>query len=351
MPEPVGLQELNERLSAYIEFKSPEEGKAIIGGLQRLPGGSSREMYRFHLRRQSTGGEESTARALILRKDPPGQGLVAASERRAEFGVIRALRGTDVPVPDVFWLEEDAAHLGAPFFVLAEITGCETNGALFSKLPYSAVRNSIAESKWSILGKLARLDPETLGLTSLLPVTAPEECWQRELAFWETMVENNRLGPQPITSATIRYLRRHPPPPPHRLSIVHGDYRTGNFLFGSDGKVHGVLDWEMAHLGDPLEDLAYSLSRQWALGDMTLRGNLAPLEIAIAQWERASGMVVDQEALRWWRLFSTVKCQGLWASGAAGWRSGLTPDMVMVMAAWSCGATHEREALELMDHL
>jgi aminoglycoside phosphotransferase (APT) family kinase protein len=268
-----------------------------------------------------------------------------------EFGVIKALHGSGVPVPEVFWLEEDPGPLGAPFFALAEITGCETSGSLFATSAYRDARAAIAQDKWSILGRLARLDPDELGLTGLLPCPAPDEVWRRELDFWEAMVEDNRQGPQPITSATIRHLRRNPPPPPARLAIVHGDFRTGNFLFAADGRVHGILDWEMAHLGDPLEDLAYSLSRQWAMGNGDLRGNLAPLDQAIAHWEQASGMRADPQALHWWRLFSTVKCQGLWASGAAGWRSGLNRDMVMVMAAWSCGATHEREALELMDRL
>jgi aminoglycoside phosphotransferase (APT) family kinase protein len=345
------LEELAQRLAAYIEARTPAEGRTLVEGLDRLPGGSSREMYRFRLSRLGADGRPGPSRRLILRKDPPGQGLVSLSERRMEFGVIEALQGSGVPVPEVFWLEEDPRHLGAPFFVLAEITGCETNGALFATPAYRELRASVAEDKWSILGRLAGLDPGPLGIADLLPVVAPQDVWRRELDFWEAMVEENLQGPQPVTSAAIRYLRRNPPPPPKRLAVVHGDYRTGNFLFGADGRVHGILDWEMAHLGDPLEDLAYSLSHQWAMSGGELRGNLAPLDVAIGHWEHASGLDADREGLRWWRLFSTVKCQGLWASGAAGWRTGINRDMVMVMAAWSCRATHEREALELMERL
>lgn len=341
------LLDFQSRLLAYIAMREPDGRTPRIEGLERLGGGSSREMYRLRLYRD----DQTAPRRIILRKDPPAQGLVSLSERRTEYSVIRSLTETGIPVPKVFWLEEDPRHLGAPFFALSEITGCETETALLSRAPYSDLRESIAKDKWSILGRLAKLDPAALGLSQILEDIAPEDCWKRELDVWETMFERNRLAHQPILAATIRHLRRNPPKPPRKISLVHGDFRTGNFLYGSDGRVHGILDWEMAHLGDPLEDLAYSLSIQWALGNPDLRGNLAQLDQAVSWWEAASDLTVDRDALLWWRLFSTVKCQGLWASGAAGWCGGVNRDMVMVAAAWSCGATHEREALELMGRL
>jgi len=338
------LDALAMRLAAYIGTREPGLGEPRVDGLERLGAGSSREMYRCRVVWPSSGSE----RRIILRMDPPGQGLVAISERRIEYGVIAALKTSDVPVPEVFWLEEDPSHLGAQFFAMTEIGGCETDGALFDGEPYSPLRPSVGRDKWTIMGSLARLDPAAIGVTDLFPPSDPALVWREQLDFWEAMVEANRLGPQPVTVATIRHLRRNPPPPAQKIALVHGDYRTGNFLFGPDGRVHAVLDWEMAHLGDPLEDLAYSLTRQYASANGRLAGNLAPVDQAIAWWEAASGLTVDPEALRWWRLFTTVKFQGLWASGAAGWQSGGNNDLVLIAASWSCGATHEREALELM---
>lgn len=340
-----GLDMLEARLKAYVGQREPELGEPAIEGLERLGAGSSREMYRCRIVRN---GED---RRIILRMDPPGQGLVAMSERRIEYGVIDSLKSSDVPVPEVFWLEQDPTHLGAPFFAMTEITGCDTDGALFDAEPWSGLRGSVGRDKWRIMGALARLDPAELGITGLFPACIPADAWRDQLDFWEAMVEMNRLGPQPVTAATIRHLRRNPPPPPSRIALVHGDYRTGNFLFGPDGRVHSVLDWEMAHLGDPLEDLAYSLTRQYASADGVLAGNLTTMEQAIGWWEQASGLAVDPRALLWWRLFTTVKFQGLWASGANGWHSGENEDIVMVSASWSCGATHEREALTLMGKL
>ena len=64
------------------------------------------------------------------------------------------------------------------------------------------------------------------------------------------MIDEDELTPQPIARAAIRWLRRSPPPHPRRLSVVHGDYRTGNFLFDAEGRIRAILDWEMCHLGD-----------------------------------------------------------------------------------------------------
>ncbi len=336
---------LSDRLKAYIAWREPDLGEPRIEGVERLGAGSSREMYRCRVSRPSD------ERRIILRMDPPGQGLVAASERRVEYGVIAALRDTQIPVPEVFWLEEDPAHMGAPFFAMTEITGCETDGALFASEPFASLRGSVGRDKWSIMGRLARLDPAELGITGLFAPNDPAQVWREQLDFWEAMLAANRLGTQPVTAATIRHLRRNPPSPPKQIALVHGDYRTGNFLFGPDGHVHAVLDWEMAHLGDPLEDLAYSLTRQYASADGLLAGNFAKQEQAIDWWEQASGLKVDPHALLWWRLFTTVKFQGLWASGASGWQRGENEDIVMISASWSCGATHEREALNLLGKL
>jgi aminoglycoside phosphotransferase (APT) family kinase protein len=348
--QPAEASALATRLAAYIAARTPGEGEARVDGLDRIPGGASRETYRFQLFRRLPGAEETGPRRLILRKDPPGKTLVA-SERELEFGVYRGVFGTGVPVPEVLWLEDDAAPLGTPFFIAVEVTGCEADVRKLASPEYLPLRGQIAERKWSILGQLSRIDPEARGLFDVLPPVALDQCWTRELDYWEGVLNADEIAPQPITRAAIRWLRANPPPPAARLSLVHGDYRTGNFLYAPDGDIHAILDWEMSHLGDPLEDLAWSLARPWCFGRDDMRGNLAPLEDAVAIWEQASGLKADPDALKWWRLFSVVKGQGIWASSAMAWRSGATPELMLALTAWACVNTQDREALELMGRL
>lgn len=122
--------------------------------------------------------------------------------------------------------------------------------------------------------------------------------------------------PQPIVRAATRRLRRNPPPPAARISVVHGDYRSGNFLHDGNGKIIAVLDWEMVHLGDPLEDLAWCCDPLWNHFDHSrVAGTIGEAD-AIAIWERESGLKVDPEALKWWKLFSAVKGQAIWTTAA-----------------------------------
>src|SRR6201999_3457195 len=119
------------------------------------------------------------------------------------------------------------------------------------------------------------------------------DCWRHELDRWEKVIDEDEREPQPIARAAIRWLRKHPPPPAQKICVVHGDYRTGNFLHDNQGTIRAVLDWEMAHLGDPLEDLGWALDPLWSHGDPSRPAGTLPRADAIALWEAASGLKAD----------------------------------------------------------
>jgi aminoglycoside phosphotransferase (APT) family kinase protein len=169
----------------------------------------------------------------------------------------------------------------------------------------------------------------------VLAAHRPEESWRIELERWEQVMRKHDTGPRPVTEMTIRYLKRTPPPPPRQLSVVHGDYRIGNILFGPGG-VEAVLDWEMAHLGDPHEDLNWLMSRNYWPGSASQPLSGVPSrEEAIKRWENASGMRADPEALRWWRLFTHVKATAIWMTGGHQVMTGQSTQPRHAMAHWS----------------
>ncbi len=181
---------------------------------------------------------------------------------------------------------------------MEEVVGAVSTPKLLTEPPYLDCREAIGEQKWRILGAIARTDPAKVGLLDVLDAPALENCWRRELDYWERIIDEDEMTPQPIARAAIRRLRRDPPPPPPRLSVVHGDYRTGNFLFDDTGRIHAILDWEMCHLGDPLEDLAWALDPLWSWPDRERPGKLLPRERALALWEESSGMTIDRGRAR-----------------------------------------------------
>lgn len=338
---------LEERLAGYIARRLPSATDIRITNLARIFGGASRETYRFVLAYRDGSG--AVERRLILRRDPPGS--LIETERAIEFGAYQAFHGTSVPVPEPLWLEEDPSWLDHPFFVMQELTGFEASPTQIAQPPYAQHAAKLAQRKWEILGEIAKADPKALGLEDVMEKIEAGRCWQRELDYWVKQMDAREQCPQPVMRAAIRWLRRSPPPPPRRVGVVHGDYRTGNFLYDKEGEIHGILDWEMAHLGDPLEDLAWSLNPVWRWAGDARAGGLVPREEAIRIWEQASGLRADPEALRWWEVFSSVKGQAIWVSGAREFTDGKNQELILALSSWLMRNSQDRAVLAALGRL
>ena len=341
------MQSLADRFAAYVSHRWPDASDVRVEGLVRIHGGASRETYRLRLRLRRAGREEE--RRLILRRDPAGS--LIETERAVEYRAYSAFHGSAVPVPAALWLEEDPGWLERPFFVMEEVAGGEASPQALLAPPYAEHLERIGERKWTILGEIHRADPEALGLTDVMEPVPLDQCWQRELAHWERVIDEDELTPQPIARAGIRWLRRHPPSPAQKLAVVHADYRTGNFLVSPGGEILAILDWEMAHLGDPLEDLAWSINRTWCWARDARVGGLLPRERAISVWEKASGLVADPDDLRWWEVFSSVKGLGIWISSAKEYSTGRNSDPVLGFTGWWLTNAQDRALLESLGRL
>ncbi|MCP4755534.1 MAG: phosphotransferase family protein [Proteobacteria bacterium] len=318
------------KLTSFIVDRLPEVGEVRVDELNRIHGGASRETYRFRLRYSQDG--RNVDDRLILRLDP--QTSLVESEHADEFHTYRGFFGTKVPVPESLWMEEDARWLGRPFFVMREITGCETDPKKITKPPYSEVREKIGEHYTRILAQIAGTDPSQIEHLNRIEPPAPDECWRRELDYWVGMIEQDVLEPRPVVWAAIRWLRGHPPPPAQKISVIHGDYRIGNFLYDETGVIQGILDWEMCHLGDPIEDLTYGMNPLWSASEPSKVGTMIGREKFIALWEEESGLKVEPEALYWWELFTGVKALSIWLDAARKYADGSSKDIILAHTGW-----------------
>lgn len=341
------MSDLALRFAAYVAHRWPDASDVRVDELVRIHGGASRETYRLRLRCRR--GASSEEHRLILRRDPTGS--LIETERAVEFRAYAAFRGSKVPVPGALWLESDSRWLERPFFVMEEVRGGEASPQALLAPPYASHRERIGERKWSILGEIHRADPVALGLLDVLAPVPLDGCWRRELDRWERVIDEDELEPQPIARAAIRWLRANPPRPAQKLAVVHADYRTGNILVSPEGEILAILDWEMAHLGDPLEDLAWSLNRTWCWARDGRPGGLLPRERAIAVWEAASGLRADAADLHWWELFSSVKGLGIWISSAKEYETGANADPVLGFTGWWLTNAQDRAILETMGRL
>ncbi|MEL6324199.1 MAG: phosphotransferase family protein, partial [Pseudomonadota bacterium] len=276
---------------------------------------------------------------LILRRDPSAS--LIDTDRKVEFAALRSMTETGLPVPTALFLDETGAGLGAPSFVMTRIDGGEPANP-FQLEVFDPFRESIGRQVFRQIGTIAKVEPGGSPLAEVLDRPALDACWSRELDYWENEIRTNARRPEPIAEAAIRHLRRSPPPPAQRLSIVHGDYRVGNFLHDGAGKITAILVWEMAHFGDPYEDFAWACDPLWSGGDMARAAGLLAWPEAIAEWELASGCKFDFAAYEWWSIFASLKAIGIWISSAKVFADGTNDDPVLAWSGWFTHAAHER---------
>lgn len=291
-------QQLRDYLTASGSEYLTDPSALEITAFKRMPEGWSRECFMFTLEWKDTDGEQS--RDLILRKDPAGS--LVYTDRLVEAGVIRALAGTTIPVPRIWSLETDGAALGSPFMIMEKLSGTSSPAVLYA--PDNAEnRRTIGRDFIRHLATLHSLDVSALELPFFEDVPTVDGAGEASLGHWEQTMAEQQLEPQPFLTQVTRWLRNHMPVAP-RVSLLHGDYRTGNFLFAGD-HVTGVVDWELSRLGDPLEDLGWVFKNLWRLDDRIC--GFFDRDEFIALYEEYSGIAVDREALHFWEVFAEYK--------------------------------------------
>ncbi|HEU4759210.1 MAG TPA: phosphotransferase family protein [Dehalococcoidia bacterium] len=333
---------LEERIEAYLRTRLPQAEDLSVAGLWRIPGGASRETWAFDARWREAG--QDVCRGFVIRRDPDASLL--ETDRDVEFRVMAAVGSPGIPVPRMHWLEQDPSWLERPFFVMDRIDGCETSPQKLLFDPrFIAAQQRIGRDFVDILARIHALDWRDLGLDFLGVPDSPASCGEMEIGKWEAVVDKDALEPQPVLRAAFRWLHRHLPPPAQRLVLVHADYRTGNFLCSEDGEIKGVLDWEMVHLGDPLEDVAWACIRPWRWAGDERVGGLMEREQFYRMYSEATGLVVHPEAIRFWEVLGNVKLAAIFITGARSFCDRRTRSVMMALL----GRSVSRLELEIMD--
>lgn len=303
-------EQIIEQFKEFLWSRIPDATRIEIRSVQRIFGGASRQTYTMEL--EITKKTSTISRSVILRREFE-KGIVE-TDTKTEWDAYTAFANTEIPVPEMIWLEEDPKWMGTPFMVAEQIVDCESSYNLFKIPPYNAVREKVGEQFCRIMGIITTLDPAKIGLEKKLEKPDPDKCWCRELDYWEADINEKELEPHPILRAAIRRLRRNPPPPASKVVVVHGDMRAGNFLYNNDGEIKAILDWEMMHLGDPMEDLTWALNPFWSWEAPESLSNMLPRDKAIKIWEQVSGIKINPAAFSWWELFNIVKGLAIWIS-------------------------------------
>lgn len=263
------------------------DGPARVDGLHRLTGGASRDTWAFDVV-DATGNR----RPLILQRIRPGLAMGGPS-LATEDALLRAAERVGVPVPTVVADAASAAPFVGEARVTAHVDGETLGPRIVRDERYTAARAHLAAQCGRALAAVHSINPaEVAGLE-------PVDTLGRLREGLDLLGEA-----RPAFELALRWLAAHRPPP-GPVSVVHGDFRVGNLIVDESG-LRAVLDWELAHLGDPLEDLGWLCVRAWRFGGSGEVGGVAPLADLLAAYGEARGVEVDPEDVRWWIAAGTL---------------------------------------------
>lgn len=268
----------------------------------RLGGGSSQENWAFTAR-ATDPASGATTHELLLRRDP-ASGVIDTS-RAQEFALLRALGATDLPVARVHALD-DGTLCGRPAMVVDRLAGRADRALLRDKDPLglgAVRREELARELPALLGRVHRVDVRAVGLADVLG-PAPRDPARSELDRWIGELDDAALEPLPALRVVADWLAEHVPAPPAELRLVHGDFRPANVLVDG-GDISALLDWELARLGDPHDDLGWYTCSVYR-AEHFLPGRFEPAH-ALEVWSETSGMDIDPERLHFWQVMSTFR--------------------------------------------
>jgi aminoglycoside phosphotransferase (APT) family kinase protein len=277
----------------------PSLGRCRVMKLHLLAGGASKEAWALDL--ETPGG----VRELIVRRAGGGAMNLEQLSLEQEFRVIRAANDAGVTVAEPVAYLPDV--LGREAFVSARVRGEAVGRRIVTKPELAGARAGLPERMALELSKIHAVPLETLPfLPGFDGKTGARHSIERLYDELDSVRE-----PHPVIELALRWLAEHEAPSSGH-TLVHGDFRIGNLMISEHG-LTGVLDWEFAHIGDPAEDLAWTLIRAWRFGQDDQRlGGIGAVEPYLERYNALTGRAIALETLFYWEVMGNVK----WAVGA-----------------------------------
>ncbi len=286
---------------AWLQKKMPKATEISIANIERSGSGLSNETFLFDLSWKEGGKPQSGG--LVLRLPPKSFPVHPQYELNNQFRVMEILGKTNIPVPRVYWMEEDVEVLGAPFYVMGKLKGTvppdyppyHSFGMYFDAIP--AQRAKIWWGSVNAMADVHKLDWKKLGFSFLGVPKGGTDPIDRRLDYLERFLNWIKEDPgesQPVLEASLKWLKENHYVPEH-VTLCWGDSRPPNTMYDQDYNVVAVLDWEMAFIGDPESDLAWFLFMDWqhseGVGIPRLEGSPS-VEETVSHYEKRTGFKV-----------------------------------------------------------
>lgn len=249
--------------------------------------GASRELFAFDAARPDGPPLE-----LILRRDPPA--ATRAGIMAAEAAALRAAAAEGAPVPEVYDVGDGTEGIGTPYVIMQRLPGETIPWKLLREDRYADARAGLARSLGENIAKVHRIARQDIpGL--------------EEIDQYEHWLETYRQTgpPSPAFEIGFRWLAEHRPEV-RRTTVVHGDVRMGNIIVDESG-LTGILDWELIHYGDPLQDLGWVTTKPWRFGSAMPAAGTGTRDDLLDGYASVAGERPGMDELIWWEVLSTIR--------------------------------------------
>ncbi len=316
-------EELDARaLAGYLQVQFPGMDTSSLQILQ-YPSGHSNLTYLLRVE----------GRELVLRRPPFGAKIKSAHDMGREYHILSGLVPVYPRVPRPLAICEDETILGAPFYLMEKLEGVILRGARPAGMKLSAaLMHTLSENFVDNLLAIHQVDYQAAGLESL---GHPAGYVSRQIEGWSRRYGNARTDDIPEMERTASWLAEHLPPE-SGAALIHNDYKYDNLILDGEDptRIIGVLDWEMATIGDPLMDLGTSLGYWVEAGDppemqalsfglTALPGNLRRNEL-VERYARKSGQ--DLAHIGFYYVYGLFKIAVIIQQIYARYRAGYTQD-------------------------
>ncbi len=287
-----------DRLALWLANVAQAKSVRIVN-MERMSGGAIQENWLVTL--VINGGPQGGTWDAVIRTDAAST-ILFSHGRAEEFAILTAVYQTGLTVPEPLWLCSDAAILGKPFYVMRRVLGNADPRAMV-KGEISPHLDRMAIQLAQQLARIHHIRPPQANL-AFLPI--PREPAVELCRHYRASLDLVKMRPRPILEWSLRWLEMHAPSL-DKVTLVHRDFRTGNFLANKEG-VTGVLDWEFAGWGDPYEDLGWFLCKSWRFGRPDREaGGLAAGDIFIKAYEDEAKATIDSQRLAYWKVMALMR--------------------------------------------
>lgn len=298
------LQTIKLALTAYFEERF--SSTVAITNISRLSGGASLDNYALDLLVKQ--GEWQGNYELVLRTDK-GVSLGGSLLRLQEFEVMKVAFAAGVKTPQPLWAETDTNVIGQPFYLMTRAVGVAN--PRFVVKAATKTKEAIAHQLAQMSSSIHSIHPHKDIELDFLPLSQDPYYPARNAIAQIRKLVYGLPQDYPAIELCLNWLESNMPSC-DGLVLVHGDFRTGNFLIDKQ-QLTALLDWEFAHWGDRHEDLAWLSLRDWRFGKLRLPiGGLVKRSFFYDAYEEASGVSIDMSKIFYWEVLGNIR----WAVGA-----------------------------------